>query len=76
MATDQICVGETSIRSTCFGDTATTSPSAERQSTWGPLSRFVFGSISALAWAIVFSSSWVASRWTILLVTTPSLTTR
>ena len=37
VATDQICVGETSIRSTCFGDTATTSPSAERQSTCGPL---------------------------------------
>ena len=37
VATDQICVGETSIRSTCFGDTATTSPSAERQSHLGPL---------------------------------------
>ena len=76
VATDQIWVGETSIRSTCFGDTETSSPSAERQSTCGPFSRLVFGSISAFAWAIVFSSSWVASRLTILLVTTPSLTTR
>ena len=76
VATDQIWVGETSIRSTCFGDAVTASPSAARHSTWGPFSRWVFGSISALAWAIVCSSSWVASRWTILLVTTPSLTTR
>ena len=76
VATDQIWVGETSIRSTCFGATETTSPSPTRHSTCGPLSCLVFGSISAFAWAIIFSSSWVASRWTILLVTTPSLTTR
>ena len=76
VATDQIWVGETSIRSTCFGGTATTSPSRERHRTCGPLSLPVFGSISAFAWAITFSSSWVASRWTISLVTTPSLTTR
>ena len=76
VATDQIWVGETSIRSTCFGDTATSSPSADRQSTCGPLSRLVLGSISALACAIVCSSSWVASRLTISSVTTPSLTTR
>ena len=35
-----------------------------------------FSSTSAFAWAITFSSSWVASRWTISSVTTPSLTTR
>ena len=76
VATDQIWVGETSIRSTCFGDTATTSPSRARHSTRGPLSLLVLGSISAFACAITCSSSWVASRWTIFEVTTPSLTTR
>ena len=76
VATDQIWVGETSIRSTCLGGTWTASSSRRRQSTYWPLSLPESGSTSALAWAIVFSSSWVASRWTISLVTTPSLTTR
>ncbi len=76
VATDQICVGETSIRSTCFGGTASRSRSAERQMTCGPFSFLVFGSTSAFAWAIHLSSSCVASSWTILSVTTPSLTIR
>ena len=38
VATDQIWVGETSIRSTSFGGTATSSPSRERHRTCGPLS--------------------------------------
>ncbi len=38
VATDQIWVGETSIRSTSFGETTTYSPSRERHWTWGPLS--------------------------------------
>ena len=42
----------------------------------GPLSLPVFSSISAFACAITLSSSWFASRWTILSVTTPSSTTR
>jgi hypothetical protein len=74
VATDQICVGETSIRSTCFGEAVTTSPSRERQSTW-PLSLCVLGSTSALACAITLSSSCVASSQTTLSVTTPSSTT-
>ena len=41
-------------------------PRAARQRTRGPLRLLVFGSISAFAWAITCSSSWVASRWTIL----------
>jgi hypothetical protein len=36
------------------------------------LRRLVFGSSTAFACAITFSSSWVASRWTIVLETTPS----
>ena len=40
------------------------------------LQLLVFSSTSAFAWAITLSSSWVASRWTISSVTTPSLTTR
>ena len=76
VATDQIWFGETSISSTSLGETVTTSPSRVRQRTRGPLSLLVFRSISAFACAIVRSSSWVASRRTISLVTTPSLTTR
>ena len=76
VATDQIWVGETSIRSTSLGAAEEYSSSLARQSTCGPFSLFVFGSISALAWAMILSSSWVASRWTILSVTTPSLTIR
>ncbi len=44
--------------------------------TSGPRSLPVFGSIGVFAWAIFLSSSCVASRWTILSVTSPSLTTR
>ena len=76
VVTDQIWVGETSIRSTSFGGTITYSPSRERHSTCGPLSLPVLWSISAFAWAITWSSSWVASMWTTSSVTTPSLTTR
>ncbi len=76
MATDQIWFGDTSIRSTSLGAASTSSPSRERHSTCGPLSLPLFASISAFAWAITLSSSWVASRWTISSVTTPSVTTR
>ena len=76
VATDQIWVGETSIRSTSFGAAVAYSSSRARHRTCGPFSLLVFGSTSAFAWAITCSSSWVASRWTILSVTTPSLTTR
>ena len=74
--TDQIWSGETSISSTSLGATSDSSPSRERQVTLGPRSLPVLKSISALAWAIVRSSSWVASRWTTSSVTTPSVTTR
>ena len=76
VATDQIWSGETSIRSTSLGAASTSSPSRERQVTPGPLSLPDFSSISALAWAMTFSSSWLASRWTILSVTTPFSTSR
>ena len=76
VATDQIWVGETSISVTSFGGTTTYSPSRERHWTCGPLSLRVFSSTSAFAWAITWSSSWVASRWTTSSLTTPSLTTR
>ena len=76
VATDQIWFGDTSIRSTSLGDLRTLSSSPERHSTFGPRSLFDFGSITELAWAIVLSSSCVASRCTISSVTTPSLTTR
>ena len=75
VVTDQIWVGETSISVTCLGGTATASSSRRRQITYWPLRRPVSGSTSAFAWAIVSSSSCVASRWTTLSVTTPSLTT-
>ena len=76
VATDQIWSGETSIRSTSLGAASTSSPSRERQVTPGPLSLPDFSSISALACAMTFSSSWLASRWTILSVTTPFSTSR
>ncbi len=76
VATDQIWTGDTSIRSTDLGGARTLSSSRVRHSTPGPLSLLVFSSISALACAMTLSSSWVASRWTISLVTRPSLTTR
>ncbi len=62
VATDQICVGETSISSTCFGETSSMSPSPIRQSTCGPFSLRDFSSTSAFAWAMMRSSSCVASR--------------
>ena len=43
VATDQICVGETSIRSTSRGGAVTTSPSRDRQRTCGPLSLLRLG---------------------------------
>ena len=76
VATDQICSGDTSIRSTSLGAARMNSPSRERHVTCGPLSLPLFGSISALAWAMTFCSSSLASRWTILSVTRPSSTTR
>ena len=76
VATDQIWVGETSISSTSLGGTVVSSPSRRRQRTRGPLSLPESWSISAFAWAMIRSSSWVASRWTISSVTTPSFTTR
>ena len=76
VVTDQIWVGETSISVTDLGATTTYSPSRERHWTCGPRSLPVFSSTSAFAWAMTWSSSWVASRWTTSLVTTPSLTTR
>ena len=76
VATDQIWVGETSIRSTSLGAAVAYSCSPARTRTCGPFSLLVFGSTSAFAWAITLSSSWVASRWTISSLTTPSLTSR
>ena len=76
VVTDQICTGETSIRSTLLGGARTLSSSRVRHSTPGPLSLPLFSSNSAFACAITLSSSWVASRWTTLSVTTPSSTTR
>ena len=76
MVTDQIWSGDTSIRSTSLGGASTLSSSRVRHSTSGPLSLPDFSSTSAFAWAMTLSSSWVASRWTISSVTTPSLTTR
>ena len=49
--TETICAGETSIRSTSFGDAVTASPSEDRQSTTS-LTNFPFLSSSALACAI------------------------
>ena len=76
VATDQIWVGETSIRSTSLGAAVAYSSSEARTRTLGPFSFFVFGSTSAFAWAMTLSSSWVASRWTISSLTTPSSTSR
>ena len=76
VATDQICSGETSTRSTSFGATVTYWPACVRQTTSGPFSLPVFSSTGWLACAISSSASCVASRRTISSVTTPSLTTR
>ena len=76
VATDQICSGETSIRSTSLGRTVTYWPARVRHSTSGPLSLPVLASTGVLAWAITISSSSVASRWRTSSVTVPSLTTR
>ena len=75
VVTDQIWFGDTSIRFTSFGTASTSSPSGVRHSIV-PLSLPVFSSISELACAMTMSSSWFASRWTTLSVTTPSSTTR
>ncbi len=76
VATDQIWVGETSIRSTSLGVAVAYSCSPARTSTCGPFSLRVLGSNSEFAWAITLSSSWVASKWTISSLTTPSSTGR
>ncbi len=76
VVTDQIWFGDTSIRSTSFGAASTSSPSGVRHSIGRPCSLLVFASISELACAMTMSSSWFASRWTTLSVTTPSSTTR
>ncbi len=63
VATDQICSGETSTRSTSFGPTVTYWPACVRQRISVPLSLPVLASTGVFAWAISSSSSWVASRW-------------
>ncbi len=76
VATDQICSGETSSRSTSLGPTVTYWPACVRQRISVPFSLPVLGSTGVFAWAITNSSSWVASRRCTLSVSTPSLTTR
>ena len=76
VATDQICSGETSTRSTSLGPTVTYCPACVRHRISEPFRRPLLGSIGVLACAMMRSSSWVASRCTTLSVTTPSLTTR
>ena len=76
VATDQICSGETSIRSTSFGPDRDVLAGLGAAEDLGPFRRPVFASTGVLACAISRSSSWVASRWTISSVTMPSLTTR
>ena len=49
VVTDQICSGETSMRSTSLGATVTYWPASVRQTTSGPLSLPVFSSIGWLA---------------------------
>ena len=73
VATDQICSGETSSRSTSLGPTVTYWPACVRQRISGPFRRPVFGSIGVFACATTHSSSCVASRCTISPVTTPIL---
>ena len=68
VATDQICSGETSMRSTSFGPTVTYWPACVRQRISAPFSCRL-ASTGVFAWAITRSSSWVASRWTISSVT-------
>ena len=75
VATDQICSGETSIRSTSTGSTSTYWPACVRHSTVSAVI-LPLASTSVFAWAIIFVSSCVASRWRISSVTTPFLTTR
>ena len=75
VATDQICSGETSIRSTSFGGTLTYWPASVRQRTESSVS-FPFLSSGVVDCAIRRSCSWLASRCTISSVTLPLLTTR
>ena len=75
VATDQICSGETSIRSTSAGSTYTYAPASVRQRIESPVSLPSLSS-GVLACAIRRSCSAVASRWTISSVTLPFLTTR
>ena len=71
VATDQICSGETSMRSTSSADTVTYWPACVRQTTSSPMS-LPLSSSSAFACAMRSCSSCVASRWTISSVTLPS----
>ena len=68
VATDQICSGETSTRSTSLGPTVTYWPAWVRHRISPPFRRPVLGSTGVFAWAISSSSSWVASRWRTSLV--------
>ena len=76
VATDQIWSGETSMRSTSLGVGRHVLAGLGAAQDLGPLSLPDFGSTGELAWAMIRSSSWVASRWTISSVTLPSSTTR
>ena len=60
VVTDQICSGETSIRSTSLGSTVTYWPASVRQTASSP-SSLPLSSTGWLAWAILSSSSCVAS---------------
>ena len=62
VATETICAGATSMKSTSFGRAVTASPSRERQSTCSSTKRPVLSSTWALAWAIVYCDSSAASR--------------
>ncbi len=75
VVTDQICSGETSIRSTSVGGTVTYCPAWVRQRI-SSSSSLPLESVGAFAWAISCSSSWVASRWRTSSVTLPFFTTR
>ena len=57
VATDQICSGETSTRSTSLGPTVTYWPACVRQRISGPFRRPVFASTGVFAWAMICSSS-------------------
>ena len=62
VATETICAGATSMKSTSFGRAVTASPSRERHSTCSSTKRPVLSSTCALAWAIVYCASSAASR--------------